>query len=69
MDKLQSIPGFRVDLTGMQAIDAPKLDAIIVTQKADGSATTGDIAIEVAAGGAPPFVAWQKSSAAKPASA
>ena len=61
------ITGFRVDLTGMQAIDAPKLDAITITQKADGSATTGDLAIEVAAGGAPPFVAWQKSNGAKPA--
>jgi hypothetical protein len=56
------ITGFRVDLTGMHAIEAPKLDAISITQKPDGSATTGDIAIEVAAGGAPPFVAWQKSS-------
>jgi hypothetical protein len=63
------ITGFRVDLTGMQAIEAPKLDTITITQKPDGSAATGDIAIEVAAGGAPPFVAWQKSggSAAKPA--
>ena len=62
------ITGFRVDLTGMQAIEAPKLDAITISQKPDGSATTGDVAIEVAAGGAPPFVAWQKSggSAAKP---
>lgn len=61
------ITGFRVDLTGMQAIEAPKLDAITITQKPDGSATTGDIAIEVAAGGAPPFVAWQKSGGARPA--
>jgi hypothetical protein len=61
------ITGFRVELTGMQTIEAPKLDAITITQKPDGSATTGDIAIEVAAGGAPPFVAWQKSSAARPA--
>ncbi len=59
------ITGFRVDLTGMQAIEAPKLDAITITQKPDGTAVTGDIAIEVAAGGAPPFVAWQKSGGAK----
>jgi hypothetical protein len=59
------ISGFRVDLTGMQAIEAPKLDAITITQKADGSATTGELAIEVAAGGAPPFVAWHKSNGAK----
>lgn len=56
------IAGFRVDLSGMHAIEAPKLDAITITQKPDGSARTGDIAIEVAAGGAPPFVAWQKAS-------
>jgi hypothetical protein len=55
------IAAFRVDLTGMQPIEAPKLDAITITQKPDGSAITGDLAIEVAAGGAPPFVAWQKS--------
>jgi len=61
------ITGFRVDLTGMQTIEAPKLDAITITQKPDGSAATGDLAIEVAAGGAPPFVAWQKSGGAKPA--
>ena len=59
------ITGFRVDLTGMNAIEAPKLDAITITQKPDGTAATGDVAIEVAAGGAPPFVAWQKSSAAR----
>ncbi|MDB5212798.1 MAG: hypothetical protein JWO86_725 [Myxococcaceae bacterium] len=57
------ITGFRVDLSGMQAIEAPKLDAITITQKPDGSATTGELAIEVAAGGAPPFVAWQKAGA------
>ena len=61
------ITGFRVDLAGMHAIEAPKLDAITITQKPDGVATTGDLAIEVAAGGAPPFVAWQKSGAARPA--
>jgi hypothetical protein len=61
------ITAFRVDVSGMQALEAPKLDAITVTQKPDGSATTGDVAFEVAAGGAPPFVAWSKASAAKPA--
>jgi hypothetical protein len=61
------ITGFRVDLTGMQAIEAPKLDAITITLKPDGTATTGALAVEVAAGGAPPFVAWQKSNGAKPA--
>lgn len=60
------ITGFRVDLTGMQAIEAPKLDAITLRQKPDGTASTGEIAIEVGAGGAPPFVAWQKASAARP---
>jgi hypothetical protein len=59
------INAFRVDVTGMQAIEAPKLDAITVTQKADGTATTGEIALEVAAGGAPPFVAWQKKPTAR----
>jgi hypothetical protein len=57
------ISAFRVDLNGMNAIEAPKLDAITVTQRPDGTATTGEIAIEVAAGGAPPFVAWQKKPA------
>ena len=61
------ITGFRVDLTGMQAIEAPKLDTITITQKPDGSATTGALAFEVAAGGAPPFVAWHKSNGAKAA--
>ncbi|MDB4934059.1 MAG: hypothetical protein JWP87_1031 [Labilithrix sp.] len=57
------ISTFRIDLSAMQAIEAPKLDAITVTQKPDGVATTGEIGIEVAAGGAPPFVAWQKKPA------
>jgi hypothetical protein len=61
------ISTFRVDVSGMQAIVAPKLDAITVTQKPDGSATTGDVAFEVAAGGAPPFVAWSKANAGRPA--
>jgi hypothetical protein len=60
------ITGFRVELTGMQAIEAPKLDPITITQRPDGAATTGEIAIEVAAGGAPPFVAWQKSGGGRP---
>ena len=60
------ITSFRVDISGMQAIEAPKLDAITVTQKPDGSATTGDVVFEVAAGGAPPFVAWNKPGNAKP---
>lgn len=59
------ITGFRVDLTGLSAIEAPKLDAITVTQRADGTAATGEIGFDVAAGGAPPFVAWQKASAGK----
>jgi hypothetical protein len=61
------VTGFRVDLTGMQAIEAPKLDSITITQRPDGSATTGQLAIEVAAGGAPPFVAWHKSNGTKSA--
>jgi hypothetical protein len=60
------ITGFRVELEGMSTIGAPKLDPIALTQKPDGLATTGEIALEVGAGGAPPFVAWQKASAAKP---
>lgn len=57
------ITGFRVGISGMDAIEAPKLDAITLAQKADGSVATGDLAIEVGAGGAPPFVAWQKKPA------
>ena len=60
------ITAFRVDVSGMQAIEAPKLDALTVTQSPDGSATTGDVTFEVAAGGAPPFVAWNKPANAKP---
>lgn len=60
------ITGFRVDLTGLSAIEAPKLDSITVTQRADGSAAIGEIGFDVAAGGAPPFVAWQKTSGGKP---
>lgn len=61
------ITGFRVDLSGMRAIEAPKLDAITITQKPDGTAAVaGEIAMEVGAGGAPPFVTWHKASAAKP---
>jgi hypothetical protein len=61
------ITGFRVDVTGLAAIEAPKLDAITLTQKADGTVTTGDIVFEAAAGGAPPFTAWQKAHAARAA--
>lgn len=61
------ITGFRLGVAGMPAVEAPKLDAITLTQKPDGTATTGEIAFEVAAGGAPPFVAWQKASSGKPA--
>jgi hypothetical protein len=61
------ITGFRVDVTGMKAIEAPKLDAITLTQKADGNVTTGDIVFEAAAGGAPPFIAWQKGSGGRAA--
>ena len=60
------ITSFRVDISGMQSIEAPKLDAITVTQKPDGSATTGDVVFEVAAGGAPPFVTWNKPGNTKP---
>ena len=55
------IASFRIDLSGMQAFEAPKLDAITLTQDSDFVVTTGEIAIEVAAGGAPPFVAWQRA--------
>jgi len=60
------ITSFRVDLSGMQTIEAAKLDAITITQKPDGSAATGDVAFEVAAGAAPPFVAWNKASTTRP---
>lgn len=59
------ITGFRVDLTGLTAIEAPKLDSITVTQRSDGAATTGELGFDVGAGGAPPFVSWQKASAGK----
>jgi hypothetical protein len=59
------IAGFRLDLTGLQAIDAPKIDAITVTQRTDGAAITGELGFDVAAGGAPPFLAWQKASPGK----
>jgi hypothetical protein len=61
------ITGFRVALTGLSAIDAPKLDSITVTQRSDGAATTGEIGFDVAAGGAAPFVAWQKASSGRSA--
>jgi hypothetical protein len=61
------IASFRIDVSGMKAIEAAKLDAINVTQKPDGSATAGEIAFEVGAGGAPPFVAWHKASTARSA--
>ena len=61
------IASFRIDVGGLAAIAAPKLDAITLTQKADGSATTGTVGFEAGAGGAPPFVAWQKSSGGHPA--
>ena len=60
------IASFRVDVSGMQPIAAPKLDAVTVTQKPDGSAATGDVVFEVAAGGAPAFVAWNKPGNATP---
>lgn len=61
------IAGFRVDVSGMKAIEAPKIGAITVTQREGGSSATGEITIEVAAGGAPPFVAWEKAGPGKPA--
>lgn len=60
------ITSFRVDVAGMQPIAAPKLDAVTLTQKADGSVVTGAIGFEAGAGGAPPFVAWQKSNGGRP---
>lgn len=65
------ITTFRVGLSGMPAIEAPKLEAITVTQRPDGTASASvgsEIAFEVAAGGAPPFVAWQKAGGGKPPS-
>jgi hypothetical protein len=56
------IASFRLELSGLPAIAAPKLDAITLTQRPDGTAATGAIAFEVGAGGAPPLAAWQKAS-------
>lgn len=55
------ITGFRIDVSGLHAIEAPKLDAITLIQKADGNVTTGDIAFEAGAGGALPFTSWHKA--------
>jgi len=60
------ITGFRVEVTGMKTIEAPKLDSIAMTQRADGSVVTGEIAFEAGAGGAPPFTSWQRSTGAHP---
>ena len=60
------ITGFRLDVNGMKPIEAPKLDAITLAQKADGTTTAGEIAFEAAAGGAPPFAGWQKSNGGHP---
>lgn len=62
------IASFRVDVGGVPPIAAPKLDAITLAQKPDGTATTGTIGFEVGAGGAPPFVAWQRSNGGHAAS-
>lgn len=59
------ITAFRIDVSGMPPIEAPKLDAITVSQKPDGAATTGEVTFEVAAGGAPPFVAWTRTGTPK----
>lgn len=64
------ITGFRASISGMQAIEAPKIGAITVTQRPEsGTPTTGEITIEVAAGGAPPFVAWHKAGGSGPGGA
>ena len=60
------IASFRIDVSGLPAIAAPKLDAITLTQKPDGTATTGTIGFEAGAGGAPPFMAWQKANRGHP---
>lgn len=59
------ITAFRIDVSGMPPIEAPKLDAITVSHKPDGVATTGEVTFEVAAGGAPPFVAWTRTGTPK----
>jgi hypothetical protein len=61
------IAGFRLGLDGLPAGSASKIDAIVVTQHADGSVSTASTAIgfEVAAGGAPPFAAWLKKPASR----
>ncbi len=60
------ITGFRIDVSGLKPIEAPKLDGIALTQRSDGTVTAGDIVFEAAAGGAPPFTAWQKANGARP---
>lgn len=60
------IDSFRVDVSGMAPVTASKLDAIQLVQKEGaGVAPTAEIAIEVGAGGAPPFTAWSKKPAAR----
>ena len=60
----QRITDFRIDVPGLDTSEAPKLEAITITQKADGTATTGPITFETKAGGGRTFMAWQKSKGA-----
>lgn len=60
------IDSFRVDVSGMAPVTASKLDAIQLVQKeGTGVTPTAEIALEVGAGGAPPFTAWSKKPAAR----
>ena len=54
-------------MSGLKAFEAPKLDAITLTQRPDGTTVTGAIGFEAGAGAAPPFVTWQRSNGGHPA--
>ncbi len=61
------IASFRIEVSGLKAFEAPKLDTITLTQKPDGTTVTGAIGFEAGAGAAPPFVTWQRSNGGHPA--
>lgn len=61
------ITTFRIEVASIPTVAAPKLDAITLTQKPDGTVTTGVVGFEAGAGGAPPFAAWQKANGGHPA--
>ncbi len=58
------IESFRVDVTGMAPIAASKIDSLSLAQTSS-VVPTADVALEVGAGGAPPFTAWSKKPSAR----